>query len=347
MKLKKNSENPILSPNPNNSWENLAVCNPGAWYEDGKFYLLYRAAGDDEDHLIHFGLAVSDDGFTFKRVSDQPVFSPSSDGPDAGCVEDARIVKFDDYYYVTYAYRPFPPGQYWTMAPDQVNVANHGQNAPAVVNKNIANTGLAITKDFKSFKRLGRMTETVLDDRDVILFPEKINGKYALLNRPKEWIGPDYGCKYPAIWLTLSDDMMNWDYSTSVMVIQGEEAWEEKIGGSTPPLYTEDGWLTLYHGVDNKGIYRVGAMLLDLENPAKVLAKTKDFIMEPEFDYENEGLYNGCVFPTGNVIVDNTLYVYYGAADQYCGVATCKVDELVGFIKSNSRERANQEVVNA
>lgn len=340
MKLKKNSENPILKPNAKNAWENLAVCNPGAWYEDGIFYLLYRAAGDDEDHLIHFGFATSTDGINFTRMSDEPVFSPSVDGPDAGCVEDARIVKFDDYYYVTYAYRPFPPGRYWTMAPDQVNAANHGENAPKVVNHNVANTGLAITKDFKSFKRLGRMTKSILDDRDVILFPEKINGKYALLNRPKEWIGPEYGCKYPGIWITYSDDMMDWDYSTSELLLKGEEPWEDKIGGSTPPLKTDEGWLTLYHGVDHDGIYRVGAMLLDLENPSMVIAKTQDFIMEPEHAYETTGLYNGCVFPTGNVIVDGTLYVYYGAADQYCGVATCNVNELLSFIKSNTKERS-------
>ena len=96
MKLKKFAGNPILSPIPSNTWENLVVCNPAAWYEDGVFYLLYRAAGDDEDHLIHIGLATSKDGFEFSRVQDSPVLSPTIGSFDAGSVEDPRVVKFGD-----------------------------------------------------------------------------------------------------------------------------------------------------------------------------------------------------------------------------------------------------------
>ena len=102
-RLLKHPENPLLKPNVKNKWENLAVCNPGAWHEEGTFYLLYRAAGDDEEHIISFGLATSKDGVNFQRTSNKPVFGPSIDGPDMGGVEDARIVKFDNDYYVTYA----------------------------------------------------------------------------------------------------------------------------------------------------------------------------------------------------------------------------------------------------
>ena len=92
MKLKKYEKNPIIAPNPANAWENLVTCNPGVIYDDGKFYMLYRAAGDDEEHVIRLGLAVSENGFDFRRVGDSPVFGPSADGPDGGCVEDLRIV---------------------------------------------------------------------------------------------------------------------------------------------------------------------------------------------------------------------------------------------------------------
>jgi len=122
------------------------------------------------------------------------------------------------------------------------------------------------------------------------------------------------------------------------MLMQGiDGGWEEKIGGSTPPLKTKDGWLVLYHGVEHggKGYYRVGAVLLDLEDPSKILGRTKEPIMEPEYDYEMNGFYKGCVFPTGNVIVDDTLFVYYGGADKYVGVATCPVQELIDMIKKN------------
>ncbi|PTX61741.1 putative GH43/DUF377 family glycosyl hydrolase [Kordia periserrulae] len=339
MKLKKFEGNPILSPNPKNDWENLVVCNPGVFYDEGKFYMLYRAAGDDEAHIIRFGLAISDDGYHFERMSDKPVLGPSEEGPDMGCIEDARIVKFDDYYYVTYAFRPFPPGQYWKFAHDEVLTEDHGAHAPHFIKKNMANSALAMTKDFKNWLKLGRITDSNLDDRDVILFPEKINGKYAMLHRPKEWIGEHYGVKNPAVWIRFSDDMLVWNEPSHLLIDGIDGGWEEKVGGSTPPLKTDKGWLVLYHGVEKGGLgyYRVGAVMLDNDDPTKVIGRTKDYIMEPEFDYEIEGYYKGCVFPTGNMIVDDTLYVYYGGADKYIGLATCNVNELIEFTLSEAQ----------
>lgn len=334
MKLEKFEGNPILKPNPQNSWENLVVCNPGAYYDNGKFYMLYRAAGDDSEHIIRFGLAESKDGYNFKRVSKLPVLGPSEQGPDSGCIEDARIVEFDDYYYVTYAFRPFPPGQYWKFAHDEVLTRDFGEHAPLSIQQNIANTALAITKDFKEWIKLGRITDSNLDDRDVILFPEKINGKFAMLHRPKEWVGDSYGTEYPAIWIRFSDDLMVWKEPSTLLLTGRKGTWEEKTGGSTPPLKTDKGWLMLYHGVESggTGFYRVGAVMLDLEDPTKILGRTEGFIMEPEHWYEKEGFYEGCVFPTGNMIVGETLYVYYGGADKYIGVATCNVKKLVDYI---------------
>ena len=101
MKLKKFEGNPILSPLDSNDWESLVTCNPGVVYDNGTFYMLYRAAGNDAEHVIRLGLATSKDGFHFERVSDVPVFGPSEDGPDSGCVEDPRIVKYDTEYYLS------------------------------------------------------------------------------------------------------------------------------------------------------------------------------------------------------------------------------------------------------
>ncbi|MCD6508468.1 glycosidase [Candidatus Poribacteria bacterium] len=331
MKLKRYSGNPILSPVKEHEWENLTVCNPGAWYEEGTFYLLYRAAGDDKEHVIRFGLAISHDGFHFERASDEPVFSPSPDGPDSGCVEDPRIVRLDDYFYITYAYRAFPPGRYWEGGNSITAYAPKGcENAPRCIRENITNSGLLMTKDFRDFHRLGRITRANLDDRDVILFPEKVNGKFVMLHRPQEWVGEKYSCEYPSIWISFSDDLLTWE--ESYLLAKAEFPWERKIGGSTPPIKTEEGWLTLYHGVDEKGIYRVGGMLLDLDDPRKVIARTPDFILEPEEEYEWKGFYSGCVFPTGNVVVGDELFVYYGAADRYCCVATCSVKELLKYV---------------
>lgn len=338
MKLKKFEGNPILSPLETNDWESLVTCNPGVIYDNGTFHMLYRAAGNDTEHVIRFGLAISKDGFHFERASNQPAFGPSEDGPDSGCVEDPRIVKYGKEFYITYAYRPYAPGQYWKFGHDEILLPECGEDAPLALRKSLGNTGLAMTTDFHKFRRLGRLTSPVLDDRDVILFPEKVQGKYVMLHRPKEYIGEKYGVKYPSIWMKFSDDMLNWEDKESHLLLTGRDnTWEEKIGGSTPPLKTDKGWLMLYHGVESGGLgyYRVGAMLLDSNDPTRIIGKTPSPILEPETEFETKGYYNGCVFPTGNVIVDGTLFVYYGAADKYVCVATCQVDELVDYLLSD------------
>lgn len=321
MKLKKFEGNPILSPLKTNDWESLVTCNPGVIYDNGVFYMLYRAAGNDPEHVIRLGLAISKDGFHFQRVSDQPVFGPSEDGPDSGCVEDPRIVKYGKEFYITYAYRPYAPGQYWKFGHDEILLPECGDDAPLALRNNLGNTGLAMTTDFHKFRRLGRLTSPILDDRDVILFPKKVQGKYVILHRPKEYIGQKYGVKYPSIWIKFSNDLLCWEDKKSHLLLTGRDnSWEEKIGGSTPPIKTSKGWLMLYHGVESGGLgyYRVGAMLLDSNNPTRIIGKTPLPILEPETEFETKGYYNGCVFPTGNVIVDGTLFVYYGAAINTC-----------------------------
>ena len=337
MKLEKFSGNPILRPNPRNSWENLVVCNPGVWYEDGVFYMLYRAAGDDPTHPIFLGLAISTDGFHFERASDEPVLSPRDDGPDGGCIEDPRIVKFGDTYYVTYAYRPFRPGQYWKHRSEQVFSPGTSPEerraipeASRLIKENLTNTGLLMSKDLRTFYRLGRLTEPNVDNRDVILFPEKVRGKYVLLHRPMDI---PWGLEHPAMWISFMDSLL--DFNPGEVLAKNEYWWETKIGGSCPPLKTDAGWLTIYHGVCPDKVYRAGAMLLDLEDPSKILCRTPEPILEPEHDYEQKGVCAHCVFPCGNVIVDGKLFVYYGTADKYVAVATCQADELVEYLLCN------------
>jgi predicted GH43/DUF377 family glycosyl hydrolase len=335
MKLTKSPKNPILLPNPANEWENLCVLNPAVIYDEehGRFVMLYRAAGDTEEHYIHLGLAYSEDGIDFVRQSDKPVLSPDVNGEDGGCVEDPRLIKMGDWYYLTYASRPYAPGRYWLNAPKPW--FNPPKTGPRFLQWNNTVTYLAITQDFKTYKKLGRMTDSRVDDRDVFLFPEPVNGQYVRLSRPMFWCGKGYPNANPATWIAFSDDLLEWGKPTLLM--QGKYWWEtKKIGGSCPPIKTPYGWFHIYHGVCKEDdAYRVGAILLDLNDPTKIIARTKEPIMVPEFDFEVKGYYNGCVFPTGNVVKDGVLYVYYGAADKFVCVATADFAKLVDYLRTD------------
>ena len=333
MKLQRYENNPIISPDPDSEWESLVRTNPGAWYDEGtkEVLLLYRAAGNDKNHVIHLGMAKSKDGYNFENISEKPVFGPSKDGFDSGCVEDPRIIKMGDYFYITYASRPFFPGQYWLNEDNRPNLPfNMPEEFPITLRENKTSTGLLITKDFKKFIRAGRITISTVDDRDVILFPEKINGKFVMMHRPMSWIGAEYGTEYPAIWISYGDDLLN--FSHSKILIKSKYDWEQKIGGNTPPIKTEHGWLTLYHAVGEDRHYRLGALLLDLNDPSKVLHRSSDWLMQPEESYELEGHYNGVIFPCGKVVIDDRLFVYYGGADKYIGLATCSLKELLEYL---------------
>src|SRR5262249_30355703 len=158
-------------------------------------------------------------------------------------------------------------------------------------------SSIATSKDLINWEFLCDTTPLEINDRDNILFPEKIGGKYVLLRRPEEYIGEAYGTEKPAMWLSYSDDLINWE--DPILIAKVEQEWEfKKIGGSTPPIKTDKGWLVLYHGVGPDHVYRVGAMLLDLEQPEKVIARAPGFIMEPETYYEKFGLFiPNVVFP--------------------------------------------------
>ena len=341
MKLKKYEGNPILKPNPENEWEEKCVLNPAVIYdeENERFVMLYRAAGNDVRHQIKLGLATSRNGIDFVRESNEPAFEGSHCEADGGCVEDPRLMRIGDMFYMTYAARAYAPGRYWLMedltkAPTYLDETDvEGSVMPSFAKDNITVSYLAATKDFKVYKKFGRITEATVDDRDVYLFPERVNGKFVMISRPKF---KDAGVRMPSIWISFGDDLI--DYGKPELLMTGEQWWEtQRIGGGTPPIKTEHGWFMLYHGVDDKGIYRVGAVLMDLNDPRRIIARTKDYIMEPEFDYETCGIYEGCVFPTGTVVKDGTLYVYYGTADTYIGLATADFDALINYLITECR----------
>ncbi len=337
MRLDKHPENPILSPDPSVPWMSRTATNPGAWYDEeaGRVILMYRCADWDIAHVRHLAVATSRDGVHFERLSDTPALSPAPDGWDAGALEDARIVKFGPWYVITYAAFPQYQGEYWDWphkmryhAPDRPDFF------PAALRKNLTGTGLALTRDFRTFTRAGRITDPTDDDRDVILFPERIGGRFWRLSRPAFRVGPEYGCEAPSIWIASSDDLLWWPNASLSLLSKRRYDWEgNKIGANTPPLRTDRGWLLLYHGVsDEDKQYRIGAMLLDLEDPTVVRHRTPDWLMEPTEEWEKKGYYNGVVFPCGAVVIDGRLHVYYGGGDIHCGLATCDFAALVEHV---------------
>lgn len=335
MQLTRYEGNPILSPNPANEWENLAVFNPAAWYDEqeNRVLMLYRAAEAHSEYKCYFGLATSKDGYHFERASNDPVIGPSVDGFDASTIQDPRMIKMGEWYYITYAARHFPFGQFWMPKEVQYRPPACPPEFPKAIRINATSTGLLLTKDFKTFIRAGRITDPTLDDRDVVLFPEKIGGKYFMMHRPLEWVGPEYGTQHACAWISKADDLLG--FRQSKLLIKAKYCWEaDKLGMNTPPIKTEQGWLTLYHAVGADRRYRLGALLLDLEDPSQVLHRTSEPIMQSEADYEIDGYYRGCVFPCGKVVIGQTLFVYYGAADKHVGLATCSLTELLDHLRS-------------
>lgn len=331
MEIKRCPKNPIVMPGKYD-WRKVASFNPGVILHNDEFYLYERAAGSVRPFKTSIGLLKSKDGINYEHVSDKPIFTGDMLGFPGGSVEDARMVKIDDVIYMVYALQPhefdcWPSGD---GIPDYQTYIYKGWNDyPYPM---ITRSGIARSTDGIHFEQVCFTTPKEIDDRDNMLFPEKINGKFMLLRRPMDYVGDEYGTDRPGIWISSSEDLLGW--SEPELVAVSEYEWEgTKIGGSTSPVKTNEGWLLLYHGVDENATYRLGAMLLDLDNPKKVIARTKSFILEPGEYYEKFGLIiPNVVFPTDNVIKDGILYIYYGCCDTAIGLATVPLDEIVEFV---------------
>jgi len=331
--------NPVLEPRPD-AWDSVSVFNPGAILVDGAVQMLYRAVSDIGEYVSRLGLAASADGRTFERVVDGPVFEPRADY-EVGGVEDARITREGDGFLVTYAAVSVVPGPVYE-AMDFFRITREEDpytERPGIPPFGPSYTGLLRSPDLRTFTPEGIITPPGIDDRDGILFPEKIGGRYVLMHRPTAWAGEAWGTDQPAIWLAFSDDLKTWDYGEGdaylLMRPRPELPWEEaKVGGGPPPIKTPEGWLVIYHGVDRRYVYRVGAALLDLENPLAVLARTDHFLMEPEEPWEKAGIIPNVCFPTAACWEPGReLLVYYGGADRVVGLATADMGELLGAME--------------
>jgi predicted GH43/DUF377 family glycosyl hydrolase len=297
-KLTRCGGNPVITPDDGQGWEVGGTFNPAAATADGVIHLLYRAV--DAQGTSRLGYARSYDGEDVSSRSAKPVLEPSASWEEFGC-EDPRITRLNGRFYVTYT--------------------AYSQRGPRIA--------LASTEDFSHFKKHGIVGPDV-NDKDCVLFPETIDGRVALLHRIEWRIQVAYFESLEA--LENSRDywgkyLRNFD---EFEVIRPRFYWEtRKVGAGPPPIRTPKGWLVIYHGVSAERVYRVGGLLLDLDNPRRVIARTREPILEPEAEFERLGVVPDVVFPNGAVVREGELFVYYGGADRVCCVASVPMDEFL------------------
>ncbi len=250
-------------------------------------------------------IKLSRDGESVEEIADFPSFFGVEGEGDYG-VEDPRITKIGDKYYMTY-----------------VGVS---------LNEGVS-TYLAESKDLKKWKRLGLIFRE--QNKDVVLFPNKIKGKYVALHRPEG----NFVFSKPSIWVSYSKDLIYWGKERSIMQPREKSNWEyERIGGGTPPMKTKKGWLSFYHGVSKrkgKIKYSAGAVLMDLKNPEHILARSplNEPFIKPDQKYEKEGFIGNVVFPSGAVIDKKDILLYSGGADDVVSVKRFSLNSVFRHLK--------------
>ncbi len=300
------SKNPLIGWNPTPS--TARVFNSAVLPHDGEFIGVFRADHKNGRPDIHFGR--SRDGLTFEIddnvipwVDEQGKPAPVSYG------YDPRFLKIGDTWYVTWC--------------DDMRGAS---------------IGMGKTKDLTTWIRMPNPLMPF--NRNGVLFPRTINGKYYLLSRPSDSGHTPFG----DIFISESPDLIYWGNHRFVMGRGGRGWWQGvKIGAGPVPIETSEGWLLFYHGVVNTCngfVYSFGAVILDREQPWKVRYRLRDYLITPEKPYETTGFVPNVTFPCANLYDAATgrIAVYYGTADTYTALAFCRVDELVGHIRKNHEE---------
>lgn len=342
--FRRHPENPIVGPGLYD-WRLAVTFNPAVIHTRDRFWMLERAAGCLRPFICQIGVLTSEDGVHFTHASAQPVFTPAMCGSPYGSVQDPRVVAMDGRYWMTFAYRPYA----WSSHPTGVGVPESQETdfpgverASAAVDftgssnviggrpDNLTRIGLAVSDDLLRWEFFSWVSPATMDDRNGILFPEKIRGRYFLLRRPLQAGG--YGSH---LWYSTSDDLRHW--TAPVELARAAFSWEShRIGGSTPPIATEYGWLVFYHAVEDeipalrRVVYRMGAMILDRDNPARILYRCPHPLLEPETYYEKVGAYiPNVVFPTGVVVVGGIIHLYYGVCDTAIALATAPLQDVL------------------
>jgi beta-1,4-mannooligosaccharide/beta-1,4-mannosyl-N-acetylglucosamine phosphorylase len=308
--------NPLLTPR-DIPYPCDRVYNPAACKVNGEYVLILRIQ-DSARGSQCLGLARSDDGVRF-RVEPEPLLTPAPD--EHGKINDPRITYIDGWHYLTYCSDPSAPD----LREDGIFLC------------------IARSRDLRKWERIYRSEP---DNRNAVIFPEKINGLYARLDRPfRRGYKTEHGYD---IWVSYSPDMEFWGRHRLVLSHR-DVAWgHHKIGPGAPPIRTKKGWLTLFHGAEIASpadgwapwarggvtkVYRTGVMLLDLENPSKVVGRLEDPLMEITAPYEQEPSYRpNVIFATGAILEpDGEVKIYYGASDTSICLARARVDDLMAL----------------
>ncbi len=297
IQLQRYEKNPILT-HSNNRWESVNVSNAAATIYDEKVYLLYRAEGKERRApdrawpITRLGLAVSENGYDISYRHPEPIFDKSDSDPwcEFGC-EDPRISKIEETYYIVY-----------------VTMSRFGYSGDRLA--------YATTKDFKKFEKHGLLMKQ-LEQRTSGFLPGKIDGKFVLFHRPM-----------PNMWVSFSKDLKTWENMTCIFETKEGTWYENKLGIGAPPIETDYGWLLFWHGKNNKAEYALGIMLLDKNDPRKILKVQDKPILTCETEYEKKGFVDNVVYTNGAVRFGDKYFVYYGCCDHCLAVATVDVDKV-------------------
>lgn len=302
--VRRYKQNPILTKD-DVPYQVETVHNAGVVKHAGKYVMLFRSHKRNGRSII--GIAESEDGYHF-IVREKPFIIPAEKGVFAEYeeygVEDCRICEIEGEFLLTYS-----------------AYSRHG-----------VRTALAKTGDFINIERVALIT--VADSRNVVIFPEKIDGRYARLDRPHSEISPW------SIWISYSPDLIYWGDSKVVMK-PGQYRWDEmKIGPGATPIKTDEGWLNIYHGVFKTmdgAVYRLGAALHDTKDPSKILGISDDWILQPQDPWEITGYVHNVVFTCGAVPEpDKTVKIYWGGADTVMCVGEADIIDLTGLCLTKS-----------
>ncbi|RJQ36948.1 hypothetical protein C4559_04430 [Candidatus Microgenomates bacterium] len=311
IRVKRNPNNPILTPINEHSWESKAVMNASVVIKDKTFHMFYRALGSESKifpsgkiyHRSYIGYAQGIDGIHFLRRN-EPLIKPQAKWEALGC-EDPRVTKIGNSYYVFYT------------------AISEGEKTD--LNVQIAG---ASTDDFKDIKKLGVIS---LDGRckAAALFPEKINNKFAFLytQNADSSNSTIYYAQVDSI--TKLFDKNKWAKTEKIpLLTPSANAYRGPELGAVP-IKTSAGWLLIYCPESFKREWFIGAALLDLHDPTKIIGKTKEPLLKPEMNYELSGYTNNVAFPSGAVIRDQVVFIYYGGADTGVCLATCTLKQLL------------------